>query len=53
MDRALVVENVRREYCDFVALDGVSLAVDGETVFDKDENEYNVDVIVREVRGRL
>ena len=31
----------------------LTVAVDGETVFDKDENEYDVDEIVREVRGRL
>ena len=33
MDRALVAENVRREYGDLVALDGVSLAVDVGEVF--------------------
>ena len=27
--------------------------VDGETVFDKSEDEYDVDGITREVRGRL
>ena len=33
MDRALVAEDVRREYGDLVALDGVSLAVDVGEVF--------------------
>ena len=31
----------------------LTVAVDGKTVFDKDEDEYDVDGIVREVRGRL
>jgi len=29
------------------------VTVDGDVVFDKDEDEYDVDGIVREVRGRL
>ena len=33
MDRALVAEDVRREYGDLVALAGVSLAVDAGEVF--------------------
>jgi len=31
----------------------LTVAVDDETVFDKEEDEYDVDGIVREVRGRL
>ncbi|HET7324875.1 MAG TPA: Rdx family protein [Halococcus sp.] len=31
----------------------LEVRVDSETVFDKDEDEYDVDGIVREVRGRL
>ena len=29
------------------------VAVDGETVYEKSEDDYDVDDIVREVRGRL
>lgn len=31
----------------------LTVSVDGETVFDKDEDEYDVDEIVRSVRERV
>lgn len=31
----------------------LTVSVDGETVFDKDEDEYDVDEIVRSVRERI
>lgn len=31
----------------------LTVSVDNQTVFDKDENEYDVDGIVREVRSQL
>jgi selenoprotein W-related protein len=31
----------------------LAVSVGGQTVFDKDEDEYDVDGIVREVRGQL